>query len=258
MKTTRLSPLLIAVIGGVLSLIAVAVVIFALIRPLADKTTAMQARLDAAAPGPDWDSRQQGLQVAQRKGQKDVKDAKVQVQQIQMRWAQQSAALMPRYDVSDRYKAMSQLTYELTHYLAPDLQRQLTVGGVKSNTVIAMPPPPVGPNAITAGPVVIPLGTIGVNGDFRHILTHFYDWQYFNRLVLPDGLALNGNSPYMQGTYTGTLYIFPQNDDKLPPPDPKAGAGGTSAGGGGGGFGGYPGGGGSPYPGGGSPYPGGR
>ena len=76
--------------------------------------------------------------------------------------------------------------------------------------------------------LVVPLGTVTVNGDFRHILTHFNDWQYFNRLVSVDGLTLVGNSPYMQGSYTATMYIFPQNDTSLQS-GPLAKAGGTGA-----------------------------
>ena len=113
-----------------------------------------------------------------------------------------------------------------------------------------MPPPPTSPNdpMIRSGVLQVPLGPVSVSGDFHHILTHFYDWQYFNRLVLVDGLSLSGNSPYMQGSYTATLYIFPQNDDNLAAPVKKAGGVGTGAGGSG-----FPGAGSAPGPG---SYPG--
>lgn len=263
MKTSRLSPLVISIVGVVLSLLAIGLILFLLIKPTQESITAQQERLDQNAPGTEplapGSDRQQSLDANKKKGLKDVSDAKLQVQMTKMQWAQVEAAIMPPLDVSDRNRAFKQLTYELTHYLGPDLQRQLTVGGVNSTTRFALPPPPLSANdpMIRSGVLEIPLGTVAVNGDFRRILTHFYDWQYFNRLVMVDGLSLDGNSPYMQGTYTATMYIFPQNGDKLAPPIAKAGSGGSTTGAVGGG--GYPGGRGG-YPGGagGGGYPGGR
>ncbi len=224
MKTARLSPILVAVIGSVLCLFAVGGILYFVAKPTQDKIVAQQARF--AANYPD------STAPVQAKARKDLADAKIKVAQTKARWAQTSAAIMPRYDVgAPRFTSLAQLTYELTHYLGPDIERQLRVGGVTSGTKVALPAPPISPNDITNAPVVIPLGAITVNGDFRRILTHFYDWQYFNRLVLVDGLNLTGNSPYMQGTYNATLYIFPQNDDKVVPPIPAAGGGaaGTAA-----------------------------
>jgi hypothetical protein len=260
MKTARLSPLIVAIVGVVLSLLAVGLILFLLIKPTQESVTATQARLDAAAPGDSPESRQAGLAANHKKGLKDLSDAKLQVQKTKMQWAQVEAATMPPLDVSDRFKAMRQLTYEFNNYLPRDLQRQLTLTkGVTSPTRFALPGPPISPNdpMIRSGVLQVPLGAVNVNGDFRHILTQFYNWQYFNRLVMVDGLSLDGNSPYMSGAYTATMFIFPQNDDKLQPPIVKAGGAGAAGGGARpGGGGGYPGGGGG-YPGGGSPYPGG-
>lgn len=216
MKTARLSPYVILAIGGVLGFLAIGAIAYFVIKPTMDKITAQQARYQANYPDSTLP-----VQNAARKG---LAGAKVQVAQTKARWAQTSAAIMPRYDVGGpRFTSLHQLTYELTRFLGPDIERQLRVGNVTSSTKVTLPPPPLSPNDITNAPVVIPLGAITVNGDFRRILTHFYDWQYFNRLVLVDGLNLTGNSPYMQGTYNATLYIFPQNDDKVVPPIPQAG-----------------------------------
>jgi len=265
MKTARLSPLVVAIVGVVLSLLALGLILFLLIKPTQESITAQQTRLDANAPGADSDlspssDRQRGLDANKKKGLKAVNDAKLKVQMTKMQWAQVEATTMPPLDVSDRQKAFKQLTYELTHYLGPDLQRYLlATKGVTSPTRFALPPPPLSPNdpMIRSGVLQIPLGTVTVFGDFHHILTQFYSWQYFNRLVVVDGLTLEGNSPNMQGSYTATLYIFPQNDDKLQPPLAKAGAGGAATGGGGGGYPGGGGGGGYPGGGGGGGYPGG-
>lgn len=233
MKLNRISPWVIAGVGVGLSLLAIVGLYFLLIKPTQEETAVQQGIYDQnfadSTPG------------AQKKAAKQLADAKLAVQQIKFKWAVVSAARMPRYDVSNRTLALQQITYELTRYLGPDLQRQLHTTGVRSDTQIAIPAPPLSPNDISAAPVVVPLGIITVTGDFRHILTHFYDWQSFNRLVVADSLALTGNSPYMTATYTANLYIFPQNDDKLGPIIPGAGGGAATPGAGSPGS--YPGGG---------------
>ena len=242
MKTRGLSPVIVAAIGAVLSLLTVACLFFFLIKPTMDATGVAQTRLDTAAPD--------ATDAAHKQAQKLLDTNKIKVQVTKLQWAQKEAALMPPYDVSgDRFMAVRQLTYELDHYLGPDLERYMKTSGVKSMTKFTLPPPPVNPNDITNAPLVIPLGQITVNGSFRDILTHFYNWQYFNRLVLVDGLSLHGNSPYMSGTYTATVFIFPQGD-KVPPPIPQAGGAGDAAKGGGGrpGMGGPPSGMGGPPP----------
>ncbi len=217
MKTNRINPLVVAVIGGVLCLMAIAGILFGLIRPTQDKITAAQSRYDAAHPD--------SLPSAQLAAQKLLEANTLKAKMTQYTWAQVDAALMPRYDVSNRFGALKQLTYELTQYLGPDLERHARLSGVRSTPSFNLPAPPVNPNDITNAPVVIPLGTVTDIGHFRAILTNVYNWQYFNRLVLIDNLALHGNSPYMQGAYTATLFIFPQNDTKLPPPIAAAGGG---------------------------------
>jgi len=215
MNLNRLNPLIVAAVGIGLSLLALVLIGFLLIKPALDARAAPQAQFDQSYPD--------STPAAQRLALNQLNAAKVKVQQIKFQWKVKESEKMPRYDVSNRFTALSELTYELTHSLGPDLEHQLQTTGVSSTTKIALPAPPVNPNDITSAPVVIPLGTITVNGDFRHILTHFYKWRSFNRLVLANGLSFTGSSPYMQGSYNATLYIFPQNDDKLPPPIPEAG-----------------------------------
>ena len=230
----RIHPWTVAGIGIALSLLAAAGIFFLMIKPTLDATTVQQGVYDANYPD--------STLASQNSANKALLAAKVKVQQIKFQWAVVSAAKMPRYDVSNRTLALKQITYELTRYLGPDLQHQLrATPGATPQTQIALPAPPVSPNDITAAPVVIPLGTVTVTGDFRHILAQFYYWQSFNRLVLADNLALTGNSPYMTATYTATLYIFPQNDDHLGPIIPQAG-GGAAGGAAGAAPGGYPGG----------------
>lgn len=257
MKLNRLNPLIIAIVGFVASALAAVAIYFLMIKPTQDALGVQQGIYDQNYPD--------STTASQKAAQKTLADAKLKVQQTKFQYAVKSAARMPRYDVSNRTLALQQITYELGHYLGPDIQHQLRATGVKSDTQVVLPTPPLSPNDITAAPVVIPLGTISVTGDFRHILTHFYEWQYFNRLVLVDNLELTGSSPYMTATYTATLYIFPQNDDKLGPTIPGAAGGAAAPGGagalGGGAPGGFPGGRpggfpGGPPPGAGGPPPG--
>ncbi len=241
MKTARLSPGIVAAVGIVFCLLAVGLIGWFLIKPTLESTDAQQAVLTA-----NYDD---STPMAQAAALKQVRLAQVKVAQIKTQWNIDQARYMPPYNVANRQLAVRQLTYELGQYLGPDLERQFKSGGVINTTNVALPPPPVSPNDISAAPLVIPLGPVTVGGDFRRILTHFYNWRYFNRLVLVDSLNLDGNSPYMTGTYTATVIIFPQNDDKLPAPIAKAGGGaaagttpgGYPGGGPGGGLGGRPG-----------------
>lgn len=243
MKTARLSPGIVAAIGIVFCLLAVGLIGWFLIKPTLENTAAQQARLTA--------NYADSTDIAQKNALKQVSLAQIKVAQIKTQWKIDEARYMPPYNVANRQLAVRQLTYELGQYLGPDLERQFKAGGVTNTTNVTLPPPPISPNDITAAPLVIPLGPVTVGGDFRRILTHFYKWQSFNRLVLVDGLALDGNSPYMTGTYNATVIIFPQNDGELPAPVVKAGGGaaaGTTPGG-------YPGGSPSGSPG---TFPGGR
>lgn len=226
MKTARLSPAIVAVIGAVFCFLAVGLIVWFLIKPTLEALAVQQARYDQ--------NKGDATPQAQALALNSVKLAQVKVAQIKTQWAVDQSRFMPPYDVSNRPKAVAQLNNELGGFLGPDLERQFKSGGVTTTTAVTLPPPPVSPNDITAAPLVIPLGTVTVGGDFRRILTNFYNWQYFNRLVLVDNLNMSGNSPYMTATYTATVYVFPQNDGSLPPPIAKAGGGaaaGTTPGG---------------------------
>lgn len=226
MKTARLNPGIVAAIGIVFCLLAVGLIGWFLIKPTLELLDAQRTRLAQNAP----DARPE----VQAAALNEVKLAQVKVAQIKSQWAVDQRRYMPPYDVSNRPKAVSQLNYELGQSLGPNLERQFKSGGVTTSTNVTLPPPPISPNDITAAPLVIPLGSVTVGGDFRRILTNFYNWRYFNRLVLVDGLNLTGNSPYMQATYSATVYLFPQNDGLLPAPIAKAGGGaaaGTTPGG---------------------------
>ncbi len=226
MTASRINPIVIAIIGVVLCLAAVAGITYFLILPERAKVDAAQQRYTAAYP----DSTPQ----AQNAAQVDLVKAQGEVQQEQLQWRVIENTIMPRYDVSHRYAAWQQLSRELAINLGPSIQRWIPRTRVVPLTDITIAPPPASPNAITAAPLIVPIGsgTLQVGGSFRNILYHVQQWNNFNRLVQVDGLALHGNSPYMQGEYTAKVIIFPQNDTSLDKPIATAGAGGATAGGG--------------------------
>lgn len=247
MRGTRLSPIVVAVTGIVLSLLAVGGIAYFMIMPVLAKTTTAQGRLDAA--------RGDATPQAKTKAQKELAQAKIDVQNTKNKWVVIQNTLMPPYDVSSRYTAWQQISQEMSYRLGPNLQRYMRSTGVVPLSPVAISAPPASPNAVTGAPLVIPIGgqngAVSVGGSFKGILKHIALWNNFNRLVLVDNLALHGNSPFMEGNYSASVIIFPQNDEKVDPPLAAAGVGGAAAGGGGypgGGGGGYPGGGGGGYP----------
>ena len=248
MRSVRINPIAVAVIGSVLSILAVVLITFILIKPTQEKYNADKARWDAAYPdstGP-----------AQTSARKLLDKNKAEARATYAKWDATQKALMPPFDVSNRYEAWGQLAHELSYNLGPSLERWITRTGVIRQTAITVPAPPNSPNDLTNGPLRIPVsgGAISVGGDFRTLLTHVVQWNNFNRLVLIDGLALSGNSPFMQGSYRAQVIIFPQNPTNIGKTLDSAGVGGTAGARGGlGGAAGFPGGPGGP----GGGYPGG-
>ena len=230
-----LSPLIVSIIFGVLCLLAVFGIVFLAIRPTSAKIASAQARLDAASPD--------ATDAAHTSAVKQVALAKVAVAQIKEQWSEKQRALMPPFDVSDRTRAQQQLTNELSNNLGQSLERWIKRTNVVPLTSIAISSPPLSPNdpMIASSPLIVPLGTVKVGGDFHGLLNHVLQWQNFNRLVLIDGLALHGNSPYMSAEYTAKVFLFPQNPDRVGPPVAGAGTGAPAPGGQGGYPGSYPG-----------------
>lgn len=224
MTATRLNPIIIAVIGVVLCLAAVGGITYFLILPERTKVDAATQRYQAAYP----DSTRQQQQLAQA----DLLKAQGEVQQAQLQWRVIENTIMPRYDVSHRFTAWQQLNRELAVNLGPSIQRWIPRTRVVPLTDVTIAPPLPNPNSITAAPLIVPIGsgTVQVGGSFRNILYHIQQWKNFNRLVLVDGLALHGNSPYMQGEYSAKVIIFPQNDTSLDKPIASAGGAAGAAG----------------------------
>lgn len=228
MKASRINPIVVLIVGTILCLISGIGIYTVLITGTQNRISDAQTRITSAGD----------VSIAAENGAKqDVAKATVQVAEARVQWSQRQAALMPPYDVSDRFRAWQQISYELEQYLGPAIERWVPRTGVTLLSDVSIAPPPPNPNSVTNAPLVIPIGSgnISVGGSFRSILTHVLRWNDFNRLVLINNLALQGSSPKMLGTYNASVIIFPQNEDKLGPAVAGAGSGGTSVFGGGGG-----------------------
>lgn len=232
MRLTRITPLVVAIIGSVLTISAIILIVLFLIQPIRQKTDDATAERDAAVSsgGTDHDVKTANADLA--KAQLDAKATREQ-------WHVKEVTLMPPFDVSKRYSAWRQLSHELSENLGPSLERWMARSGVVQLSSISIAAPPSSPNDITGAPLVIPVsgsdGAMSVEGDFRSILAHIVKWNDFNRVVLVDKVELHGNSPFMTAKYDASVIIFPQNPTTVDKPVVSAG---TGAGGGAAGFGG--------------------
>ncbi len=292
MKNLRLPPIAIAGIGFVLCLILVAVMVFVLIKPKQDALDQQTARYNAAYP----DSTPQATALANQKlAAAHVQVAAVQRQwsadeqqlmppynvsgSLLVAWQEQIHELA--YYLGPHIERWIPSTGVVPLFTSVGLPSPVTDPNLVTPNPLSLPisgggasgggggrggggyPGPGGPpQGGFSGPPPGggggggTAGALSVGGDFRSILYHVQRWNTFNRLVLIDGLALHGNSPFMSASYNATVYIFPQGDDKPAPPLPKGpGSGGTAPPGGPGfpggpgGPGGFPGGPGGPRPG---------
>ena len=220
-------PIIVAVVGAIACLLAIILPYFLLIQPTQNRIAAANTRFQAA-----YDD---STPTAHAAAQKKLDDANANSNDIHSQWHVKEKTLMPPFDVSHRDTAWKQLAHELSENLGPSLERWMSHAGVVQLSSIAIQAPPNSPNGITGSPIQVPVNSNGqmtVGGDFRALLAHVLKWNDFNRLVLIDGLKLDGNSPNMQATYTATVFIFPQNSEKLGATIAKSGAGGATANGG--------------------------
>jgi hypothetical protein len=226
-------PIIVAVVGAIACLLAFILPYFFLIQPTQGKIDADVATYNAAF--------NDSTPTAHAAAQKQLDDANTQAAQIRSDWHVKETNLMPPFDVSHRDTAWKQLAHELSENLGPSLERWMSHAGVVQLSSIAIQAPPNSPNGITGSPIAVPINTSGqmtVGGPFSALLTHILKWNDFNRLVLIDQLKLAGNSPNMEASYTATVFIFPQNSEKIGATMSEAGAaGGTTGGFGGGAFG---------------------
>jgi hypothetical protein len=213
----KITQLQVWIIGLVLSIISGVLIFFLLIKPANDETQSANQRIETARPT--------AAQEEQKK--RDLVKAKQDVVKAERGWDLIDRTIMPDINVTNLYRGMRQLWNEQLKVLGPRTEKFLradkSVQIVSAN--IQLPPPPTDPNAVNRKAFVYDLGTVTVMGNFEEITRHVERWNKFDRLVLADGLTLQGNSPRLFGTYTLRLFIFPHGTDKPGPAIPQAGGG---------------------------------
>jgi Tfp pilus assembly protein PilO len=119
------------------------------------------------------------------------------------------ALKMPPISLQDRLGGWFEYLHELADVLGPKVEAWPKRTGVKLTNSISIPAGVADANQVPTDVIQVPLGTMTVTGSFSQIMAHIRSWNKFDRLVQVDPVSLSGNSPYMTGQYSLTVYIFP-------------------------------------------------
>ena len=208
----------VVIIGVVLMVIVAVGIGFGLIKPYQEKLNEQTQKRDT----------RQAVADQRPDAEKAKKQAQADVEKAQASWRRYESTLMPRIDITDLWSATQSLWHEQLEVLGPMTEKFLradkSVQILQAN--VALPAPSEDPNQVNQPLFVFPLGQVTVQGTFENILRHVERWNRFNRLVLVDGLQLQGNSPQLVGSYTVTCYIFTQGETAGPAIPQAAGGGG--------------------------------
>ncbi len=224
MRNVRLNPIIISIIGAVLCIGVPALIWFFLIQPvnqqIATENTALAPveKYVGHPNPPDLIAARNSLAAAQ---------AKATV--IRGQWAAIQYSKNPLVQSADKWRAWYQWIGFLEFEFAPSINRFLHTSAAQPLTTVSAPTPPGSPNDVPQGIVAMPLGTISVFGSYNQILQQVESWNHFNRIVVTDGLSLQGYSPFMTGSYTATEYIYTESASGLPSTAPSAAATTTSS-----------------------------
>lgn len=209
----------VAIIGVVLTILAVAGIFIGLIKPMNERLGEATTKLAAQTEARDKAIHDKPIAI------KDKAKATQEVAVAQAGWAGYDRDLMPNINLENRFTATKQLWNEQLRVLGPKVLKFLyddrSVRVVSES--ITLKEPSGDPNAAVQKVYVYPLGNITVSGNFEQVLKHTERWNRFGRLALVDGLVLSGNSPTLTGTYNVTIYEI-SHFDKVGPAIPQAGA----------------------------------
>ncbi|GBC91894.1 hypothetical protein HRbin15_00354 [bacterium HR15] len=226
---------------GLVSTIVVAAAIYLLgIRPTAQNIAYHETYNESLRQKAALIPQAQALvQAAERK----VKEAEATLAVIQRKRMPKSTI-----NLANRLQAWVQW-----HEMVREIGKKLEAWPVKTGVVplyaVQLPGPPTDPNQIPELVLVFPIGQVQVRASsFNALLNHVRKWNEVpNLLVLADGLAIQGTSPNLIGTYTLTVFVYPLGPaGPAVPSGSGGGAGGGMPGGFGGGFSGPPAAGGAP------------
>lgn len=278
MNSTKLTQVHVYIIGGVLMLLLGVGLFFALIKPLNDSNTLLQASIGSteATPvsidsrnfniAPNWESQKKAAEEKLEEAKQREASKRAQLTALENR---KQVPGSRRIDVGDGSQA---------HLLRVTMPRWLTLPQyvvqnmnayarstaarhrVRVQTEFKAPAPSTDPTQIPTQIIAWNLGPMTMTGEFNQVMRWVEDWNRAPLLVAVDGLrcSLAGKGGRVEATANLTVYVFPTGEAVTNPAAAPGGGAPGAAGGYPGGAGGYPGGaGGYPGMGGGSGYPGG-
>ena len=202
MGASKLKTIHIVIIGCLASILVGVGTYFLVIKKMNESIAGLNGRLATATE--EFNKRPRVLA--------DLEAAKQLNRTLEIKYAKYLRSKMPPISFQDRAQGMIALWKEEVETLGPLIRRWPESTGVTMTSSVAIPSPPVDPNAINTAFITIPVGSFTVVGDFTTLLSHIRSWNKFNRLVQVDVGSLTGPSPYMTLDYTVTVYIFPRGE----------------------------------------------
>ena len=160
-----------------------------------------------------------------------VRDAERKVKESEAALAVIQRRRMPKSTISlaNRLQAWVQW-HDMVREIGKKLEAWPVKTGVQRLYAVQLPGPPTDPNQIPSLVLVFPIGQVQVRASsFNALLNHVRKWNEVpNLLVLVDGLAIQGTSPNLIGTYTMTVFVYPLGPEG--PTVPSGSGGGTGGG----------------------------
>jgi hypothetical protein len=174
--------------------------------------------------------RQKVAMIPQAQALVQAAERKVQEAEARLKIIQQKRMPKNTINLADRLQAWVQW-HAMVREIGKKLEAWPIKTGVQPLYAVQLPGPPTDPNQIPELALVFPIGQVQVRASsFEALLNHVRKWNEVpNLLVLVDGLAIQGTSPYLIGTYTLTVFVYPLGP--AGPAVPSGSGGGGAAGG---------------------------
>lgn len=204
MDLSKIKQLHIWIIGTVLIIIAEVLILFMMYKPQGLKYDAAKAKYDGAID--------LGNPEALAAADKSLADAKKSVQVALNDLDGVMKRRMPVLDFTKRDVGMIAMWYEQITKMGPILESFANDPNVRVSPVsFSLPAPPSSPNdsLFDSNVLTFPLGNITAQGDFKSLMNHVRRWSNCKRLVLVDGVSLNGNSPNLSVSYSIQCFVYP-------------------------------------------------
>jgi hypothetical protein len=157
--------------------------------------------------------------------------AKKEVAEKKAAWARVERAKMPVIDLTKNdeeslTRTMIRLWQEPGRTV-PLMERfALNTKDVIVTTNFGVGGQPTDTRALPRSMIEWPLGTISVQGSFQDIMRYMKRWNQAPRVVAVDNFQLQGTSPFLTGTASIVVYIFPRGGGGAQPQQQPGGFGG--------------------------------